>query len=862
MPRARGSSAYQRFVAVGLSLGVLALFLAVALTSVPNLTAPPSVSVKSASWVLEPSGYTLVLNVSTSDRVSVVGVEAGGSFRPYTVDISPPGGVVAIPGWARPEPTVRVHLSAGPPVSVDPANPGYQPQVQAAFGPSSIYIYGVVPSEGLAVVTPVYSNVSVLVVVEPNGMYKYYQLLENLAPWLRGLATFVDASNMTPEALSRYSVIVFADVAPEPRLLSSIPYGVSVVLHAHDRSLGELRLSFNGSRPVFRTVPPQEADVDYIGAHCVQRVASSFGPANAPERLRWLFTVAGAGDAAYGILPADYCRSRAQPVVLEDSRGFAVVARVGRFWFSSLPVKHTVLLAAAGWFSSAYIPQASVYSLKPFKGFYPVPVGADVERAAVLVLTGGRVFWFSLSRPEASASPAQGGYALRIGSPGWSQDTYYRVELYGASYTLYQSMGNVRARYPTTEYINASPGVLAVLYINGTPSLVVGGDEVASFRPVVSVEKSTVCEFFSMRVYRADSSPVPTAVRLNGAYVGVIRGGGSYTTTECRAFVTVELVDPLGRVVYSETFQVQRFYQTPLFAAGVLGVALVGSTIAAALAHRRKSPAVVYIRLPAAPEAPPRVQVTASDVEDSVSRARSALSFAPTAWEVFWDIYRRFGGTDAVRAAAQAIAVEGRARVVSRYQPELGDTVSVVVRRGEDALKELYARIVREAVARIGCTAVNTSGMQGELLVDIDLVIECPGYGGGRVVLLATIAPSPDKVRQAVDRALTALVRARRLSSPATLAGVVVFSDSAALLAAADAIDRILSGDSRVALEVLSDATVKAELEAAPRESWLRHYIVTACPVYRVEALAFAREGSYWLANQYYRRILGVSSPS
>jgi len=318
--------------------------------------------------------------------------------------------------------------------------------------------------------------------------------------------------------------------------------------------------------------------------------------------------------------------------------------------------------------------------------------------------------------------------------------------------------------------------------------------------------------------------------------------------------------DALGRPVEVVRFRAVRIYESPPFLVALLGGGCTAAAAVAAVRRRAVREAeevtLVLYRLPGAEERAATPQLVAA----LVSSLSSSLRRAPRVEEVLRHVYRRHPTVRAVAEAVEALRqLLGRGRraqlaLVSRYVPELGDTLTIVVPRGADPAEELYHHVVAEVLRRFG--GVCGRGEVREV-VDVDAAAAL----GGRLLLL-TYAPGEGRVRSAVDRALAGFVRVRRMRLPLELVGVAVVTEEELVPRVARLIDAVLSGDAETAGRVLRDMTVFTQLQSVPREEWLRSYVLAAVPVTRLAHLfAFAKAGAAEVCNRYYRALYAQRGP-
>jgi hypothetical protein len=111
-------------------------------------------------------------------------------------------------------------------------------------------------------------------------------------------------------------------------------------------------------------------------------------------------------------------------------------------------------------------------------------------------------------------------------------------------------------------------------------------------------------------------------------------------------------------------------------------------------------------------------------------------------------------------------------------------------------------------------------------------------------------------VKDAIDRLLSAFVKARKFRLPFDLVGGAIITEPKYVDSINKILDKILDQDEETASKILRDMTVFTEIRAAPKDMWLKQYIIVAVPITRVAPLlAFTKARAVRLCNKYYRMI-------
>jgi len=848
-------------LAVGMTLAMILAFVAVVLLlSKPFDTGTPRVSIAEAYWDLGSDGYALVATISTSAPIQLLAVDAGKVYH-VAYDIFPPNTTVRIPVDAPAEGEVKFHFSRGSPTSaIVMRKAPYSEGVTFISGDRFLFIYGALLEPGVVFLIPVKTEVRVGLIATEEDAIKFREYISRYIPEFSG-----DVVPLTlrtrKDVLKNYTTLIFADVTPTPDVLEELlRSGKAVVLTSIKRGIGEKRLAFINGTARFEGYSLDRADIDYFGAHCLRRVATSRLRLEV-ELLRYVEKHEGRVESYFGVVPSPYCLSVFVEVHATTELGDVVLGRARKgFFFASIELRPLLLLAMSGFFEGEG-GRAYIEEVHPFRGLYPLKstIRYGDRLLATVYTVKGRTYTSFVEKPPITFSKAESRYSLtigvdRYGRPVWSGEAQIKVVEASYSGDVVDVVIDGVISLPFSTDVIAEPFMSYLIYLNNTLISVIADESTVANKPRVSFSYSSVCEMFYLTVNRLDSLDTELQLYINGRVVAVLPPGGMYKVAECRpGRLVIEARDPYGRVVARESITVGHIYEQPLFILGVVSAGAVFTSVFVALKRRAQKEVeeavLVFYKLPETE----RTAVTPQAVIDTVHKLKVTKKAAPRVSEVIEYMHRKYPLLKTAVSVAEVIdealsMFRKRYGLLSRYVVELDDTITVIGER-EALITDLYTNTVVELLKKFGGLAVRREDIKDLPIVDVDLVVSL-----GKNMALVTYAPTIKDLREAVDRAITSFVNVRRARLPYRLIGVAVLTEPKHVSLINSLIDDILSGDREKAAKVFRDMTVFTRLTEAPKDEWLSKFIMTAVPITRLAPfLAFTKAGAVRICNKYYR---------
>ena len=843
-----------KIIAVVLSVSIMLVFIGIIIATYNPFRTLPTINVESSYWILRKTGYSLHLIISTTAPVQLVAVEVGGTLYDMVYDISPPKTEIEIPTPTASS-SVTLHFNVGSPKKVYAELPNTPTYVFPVYGTNHIFLAGTLAQAGVVIGVPISSVTRVLLVVPPNeaGVYSYYISLHY--PEFGG--TIKRADELTPDELNNYTTIIFADIVPEPGLLSELVKKKAVVVHIYERGFGELRFNFTkDGKAVVRSYSPDGADIDYLGAHCIYKKIDY--PKPKTDILNIFASLRELTESHYIISPSTYCSSMATEVYATTSTGEVVFAKLRQgFYLASIDLKPVLVLAEAGFFEASG-KKIYIENVNPFRGVKPLSMPASEQHYLISIITPQHRYIYHIFKQSISYTINNDYVVLEIGITGGRPVLTglhsIRIEEYTYDFDLLKTSTNTSITLPATIRVKYESLHTYIVYIDNSPAIIVADENVLDSRPSIVIDHSSICELFGLRVRRLDNIPSPLILYVNGRDVMLLtQSQKTYEDYKCNiGYYDVVVRDVYGNVVQRLRFNVMHIYQSPMFILGVLSAGASVSTIMYALKKREKKEVedvfMVFYRLPDIEE---RV-FTRYSVINAITNIFSRQKVSPTVSEVINALYRRHPVLNSIVEISKAMdelfhSKEGKQYgVYSRYVPELGDTVTIIGPKTR-LVKDFYTTVINGVVTKLGGVVMHSDDVKD--IVDVDLVTVFR-----KKMLILTYAPTVNDIRSAIDRALTALTRIRMIKIPLNFVGVAVVTESQHVKTINDIIDKILDQDESVASRTLRDMTVFTQLRAVSKDMWLSKFIITAAPITNIAPLlAFAKVGSIRLANKYYR---------
>jgi len=846
----------RKIVAVIVTIGIIFTFIALIVFTLNPFKTLPSINISEAYWKLGKEGYILHLNISTTAPVQLIAIGIGNSIYDVVYDVNPPSTVLEIPTKTI-DSKVVLHFDVGSPKEVYPKSFTVSTNLRLVYGLQHLFLIGTLTTPSKAFVMPVSKETKVLVVTAPNERYRVTWYLEMNDPNFRGIV--IEADNINMDILRNSTTIVFIDIMPEPSLLNVLlKERKAVVAFVFYRGLGELRfdIASNGS-VIVKRYPPDVADIDYFGAHCVLYSSGDLTDAS-NDVVRSIISLYGKITYNYVISPSTYCQRNVVEVYASTKFSEVVIGKTSTgFYFISSLYRHVLTLASIGFFESD-VKRIAVIDLNPFRGIYPLPVKSGERAYQVSLLVDNAMYTLYAEKPSEVTYTIRGDTAvIDIGTKDKKIFTYrIRVEEYTYDYDMLRVVADKNMTVPTSLQIPYNQFYAYLLYIDNVPKFLIADEAILDAKPSVSIEYSSVYELFSLKISRYDNIPSPLILSINGRDVLVLDSNNRvYESYDRRTgYFSIVVRDVYGRVIESWRFRVSHIYESPLFIVAMLSAGTSVSTFVYVMKKREEKEVeeirMVFYRLP---EIEKRT-IDEYAVEESISRILSTQKVSPLLYSVIEDLYKKhplLQVVNEIMVASKDLLTKKRKvyGLYSRYVPELDDTITIIGPK-TNLKKDFYTHVIAELLKKFGGSI--TYGELMKDIVDVDSVITI-----GNKMLLVTYATTSSNIRDAIDRGLTSFTRIRRFKLPFTLIGLAIVTEPKYVKAINDIVDRILNQDDETASKVLKDMSVYTHhIRAASRDAWLSKYIIVAVPITRIAPLlAFAKTGAVRLCNKYYRII-------
>jgi len=641
-----------------------------------NLVAPrvSEASISSASVILTPRGYYLLLNVSAASQTRLLSIEMGDIFVEYPYDVSPPLTTIEIPLPKRPPTSSGKVVFEGSIASFTASIPPAETRIVAAYDPRS----------GLAALAG-YSPSSLTIYAFPTAK-KVLVIPQKETSLGGGLLGRIEVKIAKPEMLREisdfegYDAYLFVDIYPSPRLIEALKEKGLVILNPISTVVGEIRLEVDDSGAIHaRRYGADVADIDYFGLHCwrasLQRYINLPPLENFPATE--INSIVPLSEAHGYIVQSPSCLANVLYRIAVDSDGNPVAFYTGKYVVSSLdPTPSLILSIMMPWTGKIYR-----VTIEPFAGYRLL---GDIFYRAIAI-TDLKNYWIVSGDAPYNYSVAR----------GVSMESRSSIN---ANVTVFSRLGAVvgyrSISMPSHSVTYLDPGYIYVLTTGDNNYLVIGMEraELGS----ITVYSAGTCEAGSVEIIR-EGGYGTLYLYISGKPVSSIEPGSKLSLQICGREL-LEVKDGYGYILYYTVAGLPHFYETPQFVITAVLATIVGMGLASQkIASRKRGRTIPLIvrEAQAIKQIAPSTFMQ-SDISDAVYLLEMLERRAPTMKE-FLARYR-VEPAEAFRNFLASIE-KGSCTVYGEYVKEVGDMITVAVSRKSGG--NVYKEIVKNIVSRI-----------------------------------------------------------------------------------------------------------------------------------------------------------------
>lgn len=821
----------------------------------------PSVRVVNANWALSVGGYTLNLEVETTDRIQLVSIDVGGKIYRVAYDILPPRTNLTIPlPISSPEEYITLHYDILSPVKVYAAVRKHTFDVEVASGRGTFFIFGETPSKSVVAVTQIPEEPSVAILISWRRYAEYVSVFKDFFQKTNITVVSVPGPDAV-EVMDMYRTLVFIEVFPEPSLLNDlVRRGKTVILHSYDFAPGEYRIKIANNTVVEERIT-EDPEVNYFGIRCVKKYYS-MNLRSDVDLINKMKEWVGALDGSYAVMVSPHYMIF-HDVYVKNEFGDVYLGRtVKGFYYSSINAKYLLMLVISGFFETKGRITTTLFELQPFKGLKILET-PPTQPALIMIYTEKYGIAQKVVRPPPITYVDKGGaISLSIGIDKYGKTVWNRtanIKVVEVSYdgSVIDVKVDRELTLPTIVDLPSSNYTAYLIYIDNKLTYVLA-DESATAKPHITISNSEICELFYLTVARHDSINTPLYLYINGRRISILYPKQSYTTSSCSpGYYLVEVRNVYGDLITSKTFKISRIYEQPLFIFSILMSISVAFTTYWAV-RRRAEKDVDYVTL-ILYKLPDKKDVTLTDegIIDVVNKYYVRRKIFPTIRDVAEYIYRRYPVmkviTDFFTVLKTTLERRKSVKIYSRYLPELDDTLSIIgYGKISTLISDFYTHAIFEVMKKFGGSPVPKEYLKDVIDVDCALLI------GENLILLTYVTDSTNnldaEIRNAIDRAFTSFTLIRRLKLPFRPIGFAIVVEPKYVNLINRYIDEILSGNRDIASKLLRDMSLFQRITEASKDAWLGRYIMVAVPVTRLAPLmAFVKMRTPKLCNHYYR---------
>ncbi|MGC9069583.1 MAG: hypothetical protein ACP5IZ_11530, partial [Thermoprotei archaeon] len=566
-------------VVVSIVFSMIIILFFAAILNMFMLSKVPSVKVNNVYWNLGVGGYELVVDFFASDHVQLLGVDVDGAFKSMVYDIPLGNSTVAIPLGVKGSKVV-FYFSSGSPLVVYPKDLSpTATKLGVLYGDDYLFLYGVLLDRATVFVLPVTNVGKTLIIVDPDE----YSIFMNEISQLHIQAVDVVSANMLRKTMiNNYTTLFFVDVFPLPDDLNVfVKSGKVVILNAVKKMLGEKRIVFRDENASVISVSPDQSDVDYLGSHCMVPVAKR-DVATENNILANILQIYPSS-AEHGVIPSSYCKNLFESIYAVSGSNEIVFGKTLKgYYINTMYLKPLYPLIQAGFFEKKSNIEIKEIDLTPFKGFKPI-TSISENKYLVTIITKNIIIRDIAERPPIEYASLGEKILLSINEN--KSTAKVRIEQYSYSLDLISVIINTATPIPTNIQFNFSRLSTYMLYINNTPSLLIADENILKKTPSITLEYSTICELFALKIQRLDNIQSDILLSINGK-TQILGPNGKYEQQKCttgKYMITV--YDVYGNELKTYNFEVIHFYQNPLFIAGIFAIA---TTVISIIVHNRR----------------------------------------------------------------------------------------------------------------------------------------------------------------------------------------------------------------------------------------------------------------------------------